>query len=282
VRAEIIVAADYSVQSHAVRFPNVKWIYVPDRSISLKRNEAVRKSSGSIIAFIDDDCRPESKWVVEGEKFLRENPQIAGVEGLTRIDAPEKAGAAISQYKRLEKRGYRTNNIFYRRDAFEKAGMFDERFTVQREDLDLSFTIMEQGDEIAYNERQVVNHAYREGEKWDLLKNCVNRRFDPLLHKKHCDFYRAFVRSPFPPGILVLLLMYCATIAAAVFAPKAVFSIAGADMIFVLILTFRRVGRAKIEFAEWVREIAAYAVSPLIMLGAVIYGSVKFRTVLII
>jgi glycosyltransferase involved in cell wall biosynthesis len=275
-RTELIVVADYEVEAFLTEYPYVKWAFVPEKGIPVKRNYGVRISQSPIIGFIDDDCRPGEGWIETGERFLRENPGVAGVEGRTEVDCPEKPGASLGQFKRLEKRGYRTNNIFYRRQAFEKAGMFDERFTVQREDIDLAFTIIETGGEIAYNRDQIVHHEYRPGEKWDLLKNCINRRFDPLLYAKHKVLYRKHVKSPFPPSIAALLASYVLS-TAILFTGFFTTWIIAVNAAMILLVTIKRTRNTKTGCVQWLRELAACAASPLMLSAAVIYGSIRFR-----
>jgi len=283
VHTEIIVVADYPVEEYAERFPEILWLFHPDISIPAKRNAGVRRARGDIIAFIDDDCRPGERWISRAVDFLDNHPEVCGVEGMTRVETPaESPGPSFGQFKRLEQQGYRTNNIFYRRSVIYSAGMFDERFTVQREDLDLAFTLLTRGYAIAYHESLEVVHSYRTGERWDLLKNCARRRFDPLLHRKHPALYRRHVKSPFPPGILTLCACYCATAAVGIFGRHAVLLLLLVDTVMILILTARRCRGAAPAMVQWIRECIAYALSPVVLCAALMYGNVRFRTFLII
>jgi glycosyltransferase involved in cell wall biosynthesis len=281
VPAEVLVVADYPIDKLAIGFPQCTWRFCPDKSISAKRNLGVGLARGDIIAFIDDDCRPGLRWISAAVEFLDRNPAACGVVGRTSIETTGKPGAALGQFKRLEKQGYRTNNVFFRRAAFESAGMFDTRFTVQREDLDLAFTLIERGQTIAFSDDIKVEHALRANERWDLLKNCINRRFDPLLYRKHPALYRRHVRSPFPPGILFLLACHCAAVAAAVTGYAGI-GVLLFDAAAVVVLTLRRARGARPGALQWVREYCACAISPVVLLGALIYGSVKFRSMLLI
>jgi glycosyltransferase involved in cell wall biosynthesis len=200
VPMEIIIVADYPIEHYRDTFPHIRWIHVPDISISAKRNRGIENAKGSICAFIDDDCRPSGKWLSRAVAFLDDHPDMAGVEGMTSIASTDTREGSYREFKRLEKRGYRTNNIFYRRDILLSVNMFDERFTVQREDVDLAYAILESGQCIGYSTELKVEHQFRKNEKWDLLKNCINRRFDPLLYKKHKRLYRQYIRTPYPPG----------------------------------------------------------------------------------
>jgi cellulose synthase/poly-beta-1,6-N-acetylglucosamine synthase-like glycosyltransferase len=279
--AELLIVADYPVEELAEKFPGVTWKYLDDKSIPAKRNFGSRAATGHILAFIDDDCVPAADWLDAGVKYLEEHPEAGGVEGRTVIDAPADTSAPMAEFKRLERRGFRTNNIFYRKKVFFEAGGFDERFTVQREDADLAYSVLSRGYGIGYCEGAVVRHRVRENEKWDLLKNCVNRRFDPLLFKKHPALYREHVGTPFTPAIgLVLFFLVLALFSLAVFSAAWMYPLA-AGIAAALVLAVRRnvMGRGGLL---WIlRDWLSFFLSPIVLTGALVYGSIKFRRYLL-
>lgn len=274
---ELIVVADYPLEDLPEKYRDAAWLFHPDRSIPAKRNLGVAHSRGEILAFVDDDCRPAAGWIDSALACLDSHPGWAGVEGRTVVGSTGGDPALYREFRRLESPGFRTNNIFYRRSAFLAAGGFDERFTVQREDLDLAFTLLDRGMEIGYCATALVEHRLRAGEPWDLLKNCVNRRFDPLLHKKHPRRYRRRIGSPFPPGIALVGLAHLSFAVAAIAAPNAVFALAFVDLCAIAVAALRRCGPTPAVF----REAAAAAAAPCVLLAALIHGSVRFRHVLL-
>ena len=283
VLAEIIIVADYPVDTYRSQFPEIKWLYVPDNSIPVKRNRGIQRAQGEICAFIDDDCKPTGRWLSEAVRFLGAHRDVAGVEGLTMIEACEQRKGAYREFKRLEKRGYRTNNIFYRRAVLKEVTMFDERFAFQREDVDLAYTILEAGYEIGYSKEITVLHRFRKNEKWDLLKNCVNRRFDPLLYKKHRKMYRRYIGTPFTPGIGLILIMYLLSIVGVVFSPKLTGPILVINALVILFFTARRGGWPTLSgLFQWLREGVSFVVSPCVLIGALLYGSFRYRQLLLV
>lgn len=278
VPAEIIIVTDYNPDKYSAQFPAVQWIYVPDKSISAKRNKGIASSKSPLCAFIDDDCIPDDSWVVKAVEFLDNHPDMAGVEGMTTIEKCDTKEGAYREYKRLESRGYRTNNIFYRRKALVEIEMFDERFTVQREDVDLAYSLIEAGYSIGYSRDIKVKHRLRRNEKWDLLKNCINRRFDPLLHAKHKKLYRHYIGTPYPRGIALIFLAHALVVSGAVLFGKYIPVFISIDALVVFLFAARRAGLPFINNpVQWLREFISFALAPFIVFGALLYGSIRFR-----
>jgi len=282
VSIEIIIVTDYPNGALQEEFSDCLWVHLPDKSISRKRNCAIHLASGALCAFIDDDCIPASDWIMQGYTYLHNHPEISAVEGKTTIEKQADIGfSQTREYRRLEKPGFRTNNLFFRTAHLRTIGGFDERFTVQREDIDLAFCAFARGYRYAFYEAIRVTHRYRHGEKWDLLKNCWNRRFDPLLHKKHPKLYRKHIGSPLTPTLmasLMLLSIVMVTRRRRRTVPVGLLL----NVCFYAATGVRRAGISPFSasrlFFETVQGIAA----PLVTLAALIYGSVRHRTFLIL
>lgn len=275
---EVIIVADYPVEDFRRTYPTLQWIFHGNTGIGAKRNIGSAASQGDILAFIDDDCIPAPTWVEQGLVYLDNHKETAGCEGRTVIE--KGAGSAPrGEFKRLEKAGYRTNNIFYRTSAFVSAGGFDERFTLQREDVDLAFSVLSKGQTIGYCADAVVTHRMRCNERWDLLKNCVNRRFDPLLYKKHPLLYRKHIGTPVPPGIVLVMGLHALIVIAVCTAlwPAA----AALECLAALVLSVRRNRNVKNGLLWIARDSFSFLIAPFVIAGALIYGSLKFRKLLI-
>jgi GT2 family glycosyltransferase len=278
--AEVIIVADYPVAEFQRRFSPLRWIFLEDAGIGAKRNAGSRMSSGDILAFIDDDCIPTPEWIGQGLLYLDNHKESAGCEGRTVLENGA-AAAPVAEFKRLETAGFRTNNMFYRKNVFESAGGFDERFTFQREDADIAFSVLSQGHTIGYCPGAVVVHRVRDNEKWDLLKNCVNRRFDPLLYKKHPALYRKHIGSPIPPGIGCVMVFHALELLALVVCFALWPAAAVIDCGAALVLSVRRNRKGKNGLLWVARDFISFLAAPFVIVGALIYGSIKFRKWLI-
>ena len=274
---EVIIVCDYPHGILSQQFSDFIWVYLPDRSISRKRNAGVRIARGDIIAFIDDDCIPAENWILEGCIYMNNHPEISAVEGLTTIGTDSTVSpSATREYRRLEKPGFRTNNLFFRTAHFRALGGFDERFTVQREDIDLAFSAQKQGYRFSYCNTINVTHIFRTGEQWDLLKNCWNRRFDPLLFKKHPLQYLKRIGSPLPPT-LALVLLFHGGLLASLKNRKTRILMGYCDVLLVTALGLRRSGFFPITPQKLFFELLQIAIAPIVIIAALIYGSIFLR-----
>ena len=111
----------------------------PERNISLARNRAVRNASGNLIAFIDDDERPESSWLACLYRTLRAH-SADGVLGPVLPDFPVDAPGWLRKARLFERRRHptgtrisegdaRTGNVLLDRGLFgEGERWFDSAF----------------------------------------------------------------------------------------------------------------------------------------------------------
>lgn len=172
------------------------------------RNAGWRSSAAPVIAFTDDDTIPAVDWLAEGLGAMAEG--VDALAGAIRVPIPNPCTDHQWNTYGLEKAEFATANAFVRRDALERVGGFDERFTrAWREDSDLQFSLLEAGCRIARCPRAVVVHPVRP-ERWGVsLRQQRNAMFEALLYKKHPDLYRARIRGR-PPlaryGLVVTAL----------------------------------------------------------------------------
>jgi glycosyltransferase involved in cell wall biosynthesis len=279
--AEVIVVADYPIEGCRESYPALRWMYCADISIPKKRNAGIALSGGNIIGFIDDDCMPMENWVAHAIRYLEDNPDKAGVAGTTMVERREGISYPLTEFKRLETPSFRTNNIFYRREAIVKAGGFDERFCLQREDADLAFSILETGLAIGFSAEVRVIHRCRENERWDLLKNCVNRRFDPLLYKKHAPLYRKWIRTPFTPSIGLVSAACCFPAAGLWLGAPFSAVCAMLAVVCALAMGIKRNRLAKVSAVQILRDWLSYMAAPFVLTAALLYGSIKYRKFLL-
>lgn len=161
------------------------------------RNRGWKFAHGEIIAFTDDDCIPDGKWLKEGLRQLREGSDAV----IGRVVVPIR-GIPTDYEKniaRLETADFVTANCFIRCSAIQAAGGFDERFTTAwREDSDLQFHILSLSLKMGRAPEAKVVHPVRPA-SWDIsLKEQRKSMFNALLFKKYPALYRERIQAS-PP-----------------------------------------------------------------------------------
>lgn len=152
----------------------VRLLVQPHGGPARARNRGASAASGALLAFTDDDCRPEPDWLARLAAALEGRPR-AMVGGRVVNALPENRYAGASQlvtdivyeHYNAEPESARfcaSNNLALGRTAFEEIGGFDERFLVLAcEDRDLCDRWTHSGRTLVYASEAVVAHAHAMG-----------------------------------------------------------------------------------------------------------------------
>jgi cellulose synthase/poly-beta-1,6-N-acetylglucosamine synthase-like glycosyltransferase len=152
-------------------------IRVAEPGLARARNAGIAASRNPLVAFTDDDCRPDAGWLSAAARAFSE-PHVGAVTGRVRSGRP--AGLANSTLDRPDRRvvagvtdparlGHGAN-MAYRRAALESIGRFDERLgagTPMRsgEDVDAFFRTLEAGWTLVYEPEASVLHDEQRDEE---------------------------------------------------------------------------------------------------------------------
>ena len=132
------------------------------------RNRGWQASSGDIIAFTDDDCVVESRWLEALSGALRQaSEDVAGVGGRVKPATKGIIADFMTLHRILEppkSLSYVvTANCAFRRSALMSVSGFDEKVrTPGGEDPGLCFALRAKGYRLAWAPDAVVHHHYRE------------------------------------------------------------------------------------------------------------------------
>jgi glycosyltransferase involved in cell wall biosynthesis len=173
-RREILVVDNGSTDRTAeiVRSLPVRCLREKRRGASLARNMGIGASGGEILAFTDADCVVSTRWARELVRGF-EDGGVGGVEGEV-VDYPPVTPAqqfvvsrrSFSYQARLASPFWPfvlTANVAFRRQVFERIGLFDPRFPAAGgEDIDFSWRFF-QGAEMGLrrNPKAIVFHQHR-------------------------------------------------------------------------------------------------------------------------
>ncbi|MCW2966883.1 MAG: hypothetical protein JWM71_655 [Solirubrobacteraceae bacterium] len=131
---------------------------------SRQRNTGWREARARLVAFTDDDCRPERGWLAE---LVTAADLVPGaiVQGTTRPDPYEQRiadGTPRWRSLRVEPPSFHcpTCNVLYEREALEAVGGFVEQPAIASgEDTDLALRVRATGRVLVGAPGAVVNHA---------------------------------------------------------------------------------------------------------------------------
>ncbi len=163
-----------------------------------QRNIGWRATSRELVAFTDDDCRPEPGWLRELLVGAERGDVI--VQGRTRPEPYERPILAAPHVRTMviDPVGpfAQTCNILYPRALLERLGGFDE-IAISGEDVGLSLRARAAGATIVAAPDAIVNHAIESHTLPGILRQNFKWRHLAYLVKRHPEFRRQLVLGVF-------------------------------------------------------------------------------------
>ena len=204
-RFEVIVVHDYGeadrglLERHPlVRSGTARLIAIEPGtgSPAKQRNIGWREARAQLIAFTDDDCRPDPRWVEELLAAAGSDDLI--LQGKTRPDPLEIQIMSAPHHRSLHvdppNLFAQTCNIAYPRPLLEALGGFDEQIpSAAGEDTDLALRAREIGGRQVGLTDAVVYHAVEETDVLGAIRGTRKWEHLPLLVRKHPDYRRHMI-----------------------------------------------------------------------------------------
>jgi GT2 family glycosyltransferase len=159
-----------------------------------------------VIAFTDDDCIPDKRWLNE----IWNNINHFGYDAITgKVIVPHATRPTDHEKNTagLETAEFITANCACTKNALLRAGGFDEQFPLAwREDSDLEFKLIRENITIRRIDSAIVTHPVRQT-KWGIsIRDQKKTQYNALLYKKFPDLYREKIQ-PIPPVLYYAIVI---------------------------------------------------------------------------
>jgi GT2 family glycosyltransferase len=203
---EVIVVNDGSTDSTPTIASKgeVRLINLERAGLAAARNIGLEAATGEIVAYLDDDARPDPHWLGYLVAALERSP-YAGVGGPNvppagssivascLADAPGSPIHVLTSDREAEH--IPGCNMAFRKQALEAVGGFDPQFRIAGDDVDLCWRLLEARYRLGFSAAAVVWHRPRETIRAYWRQQRGYGRAEAMLERKWPGKYRAGGRA---------------------------------------------------------------------------------------
>jgi glycosyltransferase involved in cell wall biosynthesis len=260
-------------------FPRLSYLALPEkRGPAAARNYGWLNAKGQIIAFTDDDCIPDNYWISEIYKNAEADQDVA-ITGKVIVPINKRPTDHEQNTAGLQTADFITANCACTKKALEKAGGFDEQFSMAwREDSDLEFKLISKNIPVKHVDSAVVVHPVRQA-KWGIsIKEQKKTLYNALLYKKFPVLYRQRTNSR-PPLIYYIIVLGFLLFIAGMITRHNNTMITGLAiwLLFTLWFAIKRLSGTSHKLDHVLEMLYTSAVIPFASIYWHFYGLVKFR-----
>ena len=197
---EVIVVNDGSTDataSIAAGYP-FRLIDTPNQGLSCARNTGLRAAGGEIVAYIDDDARPDPHWLlylantfVEGGWAAVGGPNLTPPDDTPLADCVGNAPGGPIHVLLSDRHAEHIPgcNMAFRAAALRELGGFDPRFRCAGDDVDVCWRLHERGLQIGFSPAAIVWHHPRGSVRGFLRQQSGYGKAEALLERKWPEKY---------------------------------------------------------------------------------------------
>ena len=278
-RFEVIVVRDADAPAPLAPIPEgvpVRYVTAPgSHGPVVKRNLGWRAASAPLVAFTDDDCRPEPEWL---ERLLgAARGDDAFLQGRTEPDPAERHllyGLARSMKVVGPSDWFETCNIAYPRGLLERLDGFDESFEFVGDDTDLGWRAIAAGAARIYVDGARVRHAVLARSLPRALREQARFVTAPLMVARHPQLRQTLYARYFVSQAQAALLL---ALAGAMTRRPAIALLASVAYLDPSLSLHRLPPRA---LARVLLHVPARAAVDIAKMAVLLRGSVRYRSLL--
>ncbi len=286
---EIIIVTDGpdSMTTEALtKFPNSSshtmncYSLISKKGPAAARNFGWRKSNSRLILFTDDDCIPDSNWMLAyWNAFLWTTPSRCAFTGKTIVPMPEIPTDYERNISHLSKAEFIMANCACTKSVLEKVGGFDEQFTMAwGEGRDLQFKFIMDRISITPVNAAIVIHPVRKAPRGVSIKDERKGVFNVLLLKKFPSLYKHRIES-LPPWNYVLIVSCLMIFIVGIVFQLGWVALGSLAVWFALTLAFaiKRLANTSRSMTHISEMIFTSAAIPVLSIYYRVYGAIKFK-----
>jgi glycosyltransferase involved in cell wall biosynthesis len=192
---EVLVVDDGSADGTGdiAREYGFRVIATENQGLSAARNTGWQAARGEIVAYIDDDARPDPQWLrYLAHTFMTTGHAAVGgpnvppskTRGVEACVAAAPGGPIHVLMSDTEAEHIPGCNLAVRREVLAGLGGFDPRFRVAGDDVDICWRMLEDGWTIGYSHAALVWHRRRDTVRGFLRQQRGYGRAEALLERK--------------------------------------------------------------------------------------------------
>jgi GT2 family glycosyltransferase len=199
---EVIVVDDGSTDATAAVASEYgcRVISTPNRGLSSARNTGMEAATGEIVAYIDDDARPDPHWLeyiaatfLETSHVAVGGPNIAPEgDGLVAECVANAPGGPVHVLlSDSEAEHIPGCNMAFRRVALKEIGGFDAQYRIAGDDVDVCWRLREKGWTLGFSPAAVVWHHRRNSVRAYWRQQVGYGRAEAMLEREWPGKYNA-------------------------------------------------------------------------------------------